>query len=199
MKTIIGIGGVARAGKDTLTSLLISELSKLGIQGKRYALADVLKNELNPTLIKEYGIDIWNCNPTQKEIVRPALVDYGRKKRLETNGMYWVDALDKIVRQENIEIPIISDIRYANEVNWIKKAFNVKGYIIHVSRIKQHSAGVTHVDHIDLIPPSNEEEAKNDPQVQQQSDFTIIWPTNPCTQCLKGYAKKVIEQLKIGS
>ena len=76
MNTIIGISGVAGAGKDTFFNLL-SQYAPC----RKYSLADELKKELNQWCRMHYGIDSQTCTREEKEIIRPLLVFHGALKR----------------------------------------------------------------------------------------------------------------------
>jgi hypothetical protein len=95
-KTIIGLCGYARSGKDTLGSLLVERLSF-----KRISFADTLKKELNEHMklsvfndLQEKGfyidfesVDFENPKKIEiKELLRPYMIWYGEeiKKILKT-------------------------------------------------------------------------------------------------------------------
>ena len=58
---MIGISGIAASGKDLFCRLLLKE-----IKGHRIALADQLKEEINPYIISKFGIDVLNCSTESK-------------------------------------------------------------------------------------------------------------------------------------
>ena len=117
-KLVLGICGIASAGKDSLYNLLSQR-----INCKRVALADQLRREINPFIIDKFGIDLFNCSREEKDLVRPLLVEYGRIKRRQTDGRYFIEKVDSYVR--GLVTPVvITDIRYnsweRDEVHWIK-------------------------------------------------------------------------------
>ena len=61
---IIGIAGVAGAGKDTFYSLLSQRMFC-----KRASFADFLKKEVRPWCGDQYGIDPCTCSREEKEII----------------------------------------------------------------------------------------------------------------------------------
>ena len=73
---------------------------------------------------------------------------------------FWVKKIQKRVETniKNNIITIIPDVRYKNEIQWIK---NLGGYVIHVSRCG--------------IEPANLEEKANDPIVEKLSDYKLKW------------------------
>ena len=87
---MIGISGIAASGKDLFCRLLLKE-----IEGHRIALADQLKEEINPYIISKFGIDILNCSTESKNKVRDLLVFYGSLKRFQTGGQYWTNIAQK--------------------------------------------------------------------------------------------------------
>ena len=54
---IIGISGVAGAGKDLFFKLLSQK-----IKCKRFSLGDELKEEIKPYCLAHFGIDPTNCS-----------------------------------------------------------------------------------------------------------------------------------------
>tara|TARA_B100001093_G_scaffold520215_1_gene613700 strand:- start:6283 stop:6849 length:567 start_codon:yes stop_codon:yes gene_type:complete len=159
---VIGVSGVARSGKDTFCEIALAYFSKWNILGVREAFADQLKKDLDSFLIKKFSISSFTTNDDEKKIIRPIMVSYGEAKRNLTKGMCWIDKLKKNI-EKNIDqniITFISDVRYPNESNWIKKDYS--GVTIHINRENNF--------------PANDEEQHNDPLVQDVSEFKIHWP-----------------------
>jgi hypothetical protein len=173
-KALIGIGGVAVSGKDTLCQIVIDIALAMGISAERMALADELKAQIRPKLIEEYGIDVMNCTPHEKEIIRPELVYYGKKKRLESQGTYWTKIIEQKAEETSSELIIVPDVRYSfypkDEVQWVKTRMG--GILVHVSRYCFHEGNV------EFVKPPNEDERENDPKVQDAAEFLIRWPTS---------------------
>ena len=220
MIKLVGIGGVARAGKDTFCKILIDILKEKGMDGKRFAFADTLKDELNPFLIEKFGVDVWNCSSEEKEAIRPMLVAYGKCKRIMSQGTYWTSIVsDKMKDQIGYSkktIPIVTDVRYQEYKNdegaWIKK---MGGVLIHITResvierwepsigkpvngttVKRFGDNdVREVYHErSYIEPANQEEEINDPKILQQSDFSFVWKTSDNYKYLKKEVEKFLEQ-----
>jgi hypothetical protein len=172
-KIIIGIGGLARSGKDTLCQLLKEELQSNSVSVKRMALADKLKEEIRPALLQEYGIDILDCTPEQKEIVRPKLVAFGKAAREDSKGTHWTTILDENIEKCAEQVIIVPDIRYnyyeEDEVKWVTKKRN--GVLCHVRRYFYENGLAK------FTSPPNEDEWLNDPSVEVAADFHIIWNT----------------------
>ena len=169
---MIGISGIAGAGKDLFCKLLLKE-----IQGTRIALADPLKEETRGFILQKYAIDILNCTLEEKNKVRDLLVFYGGIKRYETKGQYWTDKAQK--KADACKgVPIVTDIRYAeyenDEVNWVKG--KNKGVLIHLRKYCEiETMDNSQVKRIYFDPP-NEDERRNDPKLIEKADYSIEWP-----------------------
>ncbi len=177
---IIGIGGCIRAGKDTLAKVLTSSLlrnSKLPMDVKSFAFAEPLKEGLKETVRSKYNLDVFTNDTAAKEVFRQDLIDYASEKRILTKGQYFIDNLKSRVftwwERKNFSpraIAIITDTRFKeyiyDEIDFVKN----HGYLVHIQRIKDNK----------VLAPTNEKEMKNDPIVQTNSDYHIVWDTfNP--------------------
>jgi hypothetical protein len=91
---IIGITGVARCGKDTFYAILRKYLEERQIKSQRLAFADDLKLELNDFTKEKFKIDLLKCDGSDKELIRPLMVAYGKCRRMQTEGKYWTSLLD---------------------------------------------------------------------------------------------------------
>lgn len=173
-KLIIGIGGIARAGKDTCCKLLIEALKRQNISAARVALADQLKVEIRDELISKFGIDVLNCSPQEKETIRPSLVAYGKLLRESSNGTHWTKVAKQKMESMAESVIIVPDIRYNyypnDEVKWIHKN---NGILLHVARYlldKQNGSKI-------WVMPPNEDETIHDPLVRAEADFSLSWET----------------------
>jgi hypothetical protein len=186
---MIGITGVARSGKDTFYSILSKYLDSKGLKSQRLAFADNLKKELRPFVKDNFKIDLNSCTPEEKEIVRPLMVAYGKCRRSQTQGQYWVSLLDEDVKklQKENTIPIITDVRYieykGDEYSWLKK---YNGILIHLSR---------KLDDGSLIQPANIEEKANDNKLKNVADLTISWETCLDSNFLYELIEKNLEKI----
>jgi hypothetical protein len=166
---LIGIGGVARAGKDTFAKLLVEYAASKGRVVSSFAFADELKRELEP-FFKTFGSTAFETDPEKKKKIRPILVAHGREKRLVSNGRYWIEKIEPAVKDalERGDIVLVTDTRYAthdaDEAAWVK---SLGGKIVYVERL------------IDNVPvaPANEEESLNDPLLRKAADIIVSWPT----------------------
>ena len=176
---IIGLGGVARVGKDTLCNEMISEFKKYGIKASRLAFADQLKKDLEKFLLDKTGVNVYTDDDSNKKNIRPLLVEYGKLMRQLSDGKCWIDKLRTLVNLNisNNTISIITDVRYPNETEWINSF--PKSLTVHIQRKG--------------MPPANEEESHNDPLVRDLSKITLNWETCPEEE-IKNLAKKHIHE-----
>lgn len=191
-KRVIGIGGVARAGKDTFATILINKLEAAGKTVRRVALADPLKHHCNEFLVNNLGISGFTQIPEEKLIIRPFLVWYGGAQRTRTEGRYWIELASKTINQSKYDYYVITDIRYdvyqRDELYWLKTEWS--GDLVHVSRWTKNmlpesvldiakefqSRGVIkNLYSRDFVPPANDHERENDPKIKSASDFIVEW------------------------
>ena len=212
---LIGVGGFARAGKDTFVKVARKILTENGYSSEKLAFADALKNEIGPFIKEFYGIDVWTDNTEEKTLIRPLLVAHGCQKRIQTNGKYWVDKVDeqieKIagVRDMKKHVIFISDCRFPNEVTWAHERWG--GWFVHLKKyrhstrydvclpnddhnlnfpdypsdelqsvIRDHNQlekdcelKIVPVEHRWFDEAPNDEEAKNDPICEKNSDYNL--------------------------
>jgi hypothetical protein len=196
---VLGIGGLARSGKDTFVRVSQKVLEQNGYSSTKMAFADELKNDLDTFLIDKYGISAWTDKTEEKTIIRPFLVAHGCGKRIQTEGKYWVDKIDQQIKKlfesgKSADVIFISDCRFPNEVDWLHQ--NWSGWFVH---LKKYSIRMD-VDHSKLSPNEsqfysdypnlitnstlkketkiydkapNEEEAKNDPLCEDKADYKL--------------------------
>jgi len=166
----IGIGGVARAGKDSFANLLLNHLKLDGYKAIRSSLAEPLKHDCKEFISTKLGLDVWTDNTQEKAIFREMLVWYGKVKRQQTEGKYWTDLLTKRVETEAPEICIVPDVRYLqypeDEVHWLREKMG--GILVHVQRKDVNG---------DIVPPANMDEAINDKLVRDHADYQLEWNT----------------------
>lgn len=188
---IIGISGVATAGKDTLYKLLEKKLNAKNIKTKRIALADQLKKDLAPFIKDHIGIDILTASPEEKKIVRGLMVVYGKIKRIQTQGKHWTSIAQKDIDDclKNRTLPVITDIRYSeykeDELFWLKNKNN--GLLIHVTRINDDGS---------IIPPANNEERMNNPILKKSADFKLKWKTRPSLEEIEKDSEKILSKIE---
>jgi hypothetical protein len=171
-KNIIGLGGVAGAGKDLFFTLLSQKLNV-----KRFSLADELKRETCSWCLEHYGFDSVNCSRREKETLRPFLVFHGAQKRNRTNGRYWIEKLSQKIKNNKSKNIVITDIRYddyeKDEVYWLKKELG--GKLIHLRQYEEIPDPNEGALVRSYRGPVNDEEARNDPKIREKADYKIDW------------------------
>lgn len=158
---LLGISGVARSGKDTFVKHAQRILKSKNIIAPRIAFADQLKNKINSFLSNAMGISAYTKNDNEKKIIRPLLVGFGEGMRA-LDPDYWINSVKEsleVAISENF-LPIISDVRYKNEANFVK---SLGGKVICVSR--------------EGVLAANLEEDIHQPQVDAIADYSFAWPT----------------------
>ena len=188
---VIGIAGYARCGKDTFVGIAKNILRRNGYTPIRVAFADRLKEEVTSMLESNgFKTTVYTEDSEAKKLIRPLLVWWGCQRRYESEGgLHWVNtANDKIKLHMGACPPpsldseklvfLVSDVRFANEAKWVHDSWD--GVVIHLKRwvTEWHKCGQDGSDEVackvyDAAP--NEEEAKNDPLVQELSDHRIEW------------------------
>jgi len=158
---MIGIGGLARAGKDTLAKHLSDIISKnMDVEVKILSFADQIKWQVKDICNDNYGISPYTENTEEKKIVRDILVCHGETMKRLHGETIWADLIiDKIKNSKEKIFPIIPDVRFDYEVATVQKE---SGAVIHISKIGNK--------------PPNDTEAKNDPLVKKTSDLSHTWP-----------------------
>lgn len=167
---ILGLTGVAKAGKDTFYKGLIQAYPD--IRFTRLSVADIIRRQLDTFIFKETGINVLNCTPEEKEIVRPLLAWYGDVKRKQTQGRFFIDQIEAMLNLDNIknaDYLVITDIRFKeftfDEPDWIHSKM---GKVIHLTRILKDNTAAQ---------PANELERINDPKMNDIADIRLGWPT----------------------
>lgn len=147
---VIGLAGYAQSGKDSLFNLLVEHGTR---KYKRYAFADALKKEIQPSIQRDFGFDIFAATIEQKNQVRHLLVELGAKRRSE-DPLYWVNQVYKEIRQtEQIEkvlrwdqrtVPVITDLRYVNEAEFFFGTMDLK--LVPINRFGNVAANIEELE-----------------------------------------------------
>lgn len=177
-KIVIGVGGVARAGKNLFCDLLVKQLKqKYNLNAKQFALAYELKQDCKNFIWDKLHIDVFTEKTEEKSVFRDMLVWYGDAKRKQTEGRYWIEKLNLKIEKEfewgtpKIDVAIVSDVRYDfyenDEVDWIKK--EKRGPFIHIS--KYYIINKTKI----FSEAANMHEALNDPKLKTKADYLLQW------------------------
>ena len=174
--TIIGLAGVAGAGKDLLFKAIKSNPAFGTVE--KVSLAQELKTNIAPAIKNYYGVDVFNCSREEKNLVRPMMVAHGTIMRKKTNGKHWTEKASSVIDDLKSKVHdsptiCITDIRYdeyeGDEVQWLTR--DLGGYLIHLSKFDYIRKNIiTHA-------PANLDEEKNDPKLRAKSDLEIRWQT----------------------
>ncbi|MGC1583998.1 MAG: hypothetical protein WA766_21130 [Candidatus Acidiferrales bacterium] len=116
---IIGLSGKARSGKDSAFDFIHAALAKVGIEARRVAFADGVREEAK----------LAGWDGVKDEAGRTMLQNVGMTRRLE-NPRYWINKafgriLHEFFRAEEAGqevIWVITDVRFLNEMAAILKA-----------------------------------------------------------------------------
>lgn len=196
-KPIIGISGNARSGKNSLAETLEEIFKESNTSTESFALANNLKSDLNSFTEKFYGISAYTKDDKQKSLLRDLMVAHGKIMRNLTGGKYWCDLLEKPILDSVNEgnVCFITDIRFCefkgtDEVFWVKEKLG--GILVHVTRILSNGEPVS---------PANNEEAKNEKGLIENSDFHLTWQTTDNKELRKDFVrlqlKDLIDKVKI--
>lgn len=157
---VICISGTRKAGKDTLLKILTAIDGRIS----RFSFADRLKQDIYPLLMDQFSIDPFDCNDSEKELIRPIMIAYGCAWR-NVDENHWVKI---VVNSANMQCSVqentiigISDIRFMNELKYFRKEYGSNMFHIDVSR--------------DGAPPPTEEEERHFREVKSLADYHLNW------------------------
>lgn len=196
---VIGIAGVATAGKDEFAKHLVDILTEKGYRVKKLALADPLKAMLTPYTMSLLNIDAVKATGEQKTLIRPLMVATGIVMRESSEGQYWTGLLEKRLEPErdNLDFAIVTDVRHAyfpkDEVWWIQE--KMKGIVVHISRynLKYGDYDTEQFQVKEFIPPANTTEEFHDWRVKQVANHIIEWPSAPDLTKLTEHCRPYVE------
>lgn len=117
---IVILSGWLQAGKDTMGEVLCK---RFGF--KRYAFADVMKDELASVL--KIDRKLLDCGKGKKLVhegktIRQHLIDYGQGKRKE-DPYVWVKKVCEKINKDKPQLVVITDWRMPNEIEGVIKEF----------------------------------------------------------------------------
>lgn len=146
---ILGITGLAGAGKDTVGSYLVSNYGFT-----RYSFADKLKEialQADPYLygetdtLKELVTRVGWGKAKESYSVREFLQKLGHGSRVVFGDTFWID---QVFNQNLPWLTVITDVRYENEFAAVRQH---GGYIIRVKRdVQLVNNHITEVGHLDF-------------------------------------------------
>lgn len=180
---IIGLCGHARSGKDTFCELAKAFLSEKEVGAARVAFADQLKKDLDELCRHKIGCSAFTDDPEEKKIIRPLLVTYGTDVMRKLDENCWIDKLEKnlYLHQQMQLLPIVTDVRYPNEMEWVRKHNGVCVYITRKG-----------------IGPANKEEKVNNSILKKGADYRIMWPSFGKEEAMelgKPFARRVMNKI----
>jgi hypothetical protein len=138
---LIGVTGVARAGKDTVAERLVENWDFI-----QYAFAEPIKNMLSAMGLRDY--ELYGGEIREQPLERLGF-DKSPRYIMQTLGTEWGrELIDKdiwlkvaMAKWEHYKgedkCMVVSDVRFPNEADWIRE----EGTLIHV-----HRPGVTPVE-----------------------------------------------------
>lgn len=131
MTLILGVGNKARHGKDTVAEALLEHYNH--IRNTMYKHLGSIPKSVPVIAQFRFAEALYQeCRDlhgmTEKDA--PLLQKIGASRRAE-NENYWIDKVLKKI-PSNLDIAVISDVRYLNEAKAIKA---IGGYLINVTRL----------------------------------------------------------------
>lgn len=171
---LIGISGVATAGKNLFSTLLIQRLRERYPQYlcREFSLAFQLRKELDPILRKNFKLDAWSQDSNEKIKYRDLFTVWADMRRKETNGAYFYEHLWKKIEkyEKPFNINIVTDVRFKEYEYDEADFFKEKGVLVHISKYENNK------NKRSFVKPANRFESFNDPRVKKIADYKIAWP-----------------------
>jgi hypothetical protein len=153
MTYIIGISGRKQSGKSTCADYIANVAKEKNKTCKIYSFADPLKQDICMSILglteqQCYGTDddkntvtdtYWdNKQLTARELMQFIGTDIFRKMQSQV----WVNATVNKIKKDNIDIAIVADCRFPNEVS---KIIENNGVVIRLTRDLFHSDHISEV------------------------------------------------------
>ena len=187
--TVIGISGFARAGKDTLASLLSKKFEDNGYPCKVFSFANALKKDIDQFCIERFGISAFCQDTESKSKIRPMLIAYGTCQRAITNGTYWIERIKPeidLFLSKNNGVVVIPDLRHKefdyDEYDFIKSYRH--NFIFSVSKILPSG---------NISPAAHENEERNMPFFLKNADYNLVWSNSSNENYLNSKADECFE------
>lgn len=174
------ICGPARCGKDTIANYFEKYYKKKCLDKilYRFSFAQKLKEECEQYIKDNYNVSVWD--DSKKHIFRQYLIDYGQKKREQSNGLYFINEfIDQYhLKQHTVKILssdlttnfephwIITDYRFFNEYKHIKENCDTKIIPIYLHRYKIINNKKEYID------PTIPDEVKEYPIIKENA---LVW------------------------
>jgi hypothetical protein len=140
MKVILAVSGYAQSGKDTFADAVVESIGSKHACS-RFKFAEDLRIATRKAFEHlEVNVNPWTEDKSEKEQLRPVLVAIGEYARSKNENVFAELTSKNINRSlsSSCEIAIVTDMRYSNEHEILKRLASDKGYTyhrIHVTRI----------------------------------------------------------------
>lgn len=136
MTRIIGVAGLIGAGKTSFGEALLESTIKLGITGCIMPLAYPLKVTVAEMLHQYLGLDFNKTledlnHPIRKEKYRSFMQSFATDICRTIDADFWIKKLGEFAEVCGVEILIVPDIRFQNEIKFIREH---NGCILFVER-----------------------------------------------------------------
>lgn len=175
---IVGLCGVAKSGKDTFYKISSQLLDERGIKHARVSLADGIRDELEPFLLKSVNVSAFTSCSIEKEHIRDLFVSWAVTRR-SIEKDYWIKkAKSKLITNG---INFITDVRYRNEIDYIKR----EGGVVLFLKRKLPTG--------ENLKPVNAEECANTVPLEGFVDHVVEWDT--VGECFEPLTKIVLNTL----
>lgn len=170
-KTIIGIAGFARSGKDTLAKSIKTGLEKQGVKVGLFSFAKALKDDIDSFCVEKFNISAFCEESASKSKIRPILIAYGNCQRNATSGGYWIERLKPEIESffnSGGDCAIVTDLRF--------KEFEYDEYDFFRSYDRNFIITVSLFDNNgELNPAAHKSEEKSFPFLLSNSDYNVEW------------------------
>jgi len=190
-KTIIGVSGFARSGKDAFSCILLNELASIGAKAKTFSFASNLKADINDFCLNKIGFSAFTEDHASKEMIRPLLISYGNLQRNVSSGTYWFKKLKPEIDtffEKGGNIAIIPDLRFKeyefDEYDFIRSYEN--NFIVTITKRLANGS---------LNPPAHESEAKSSAFFLKNSNFNLVWNESSDQAYLKESSKQCVTNI----
>jgi hypothetical protein len=185
MTNLIGLVGFARSGKNSFSDFFIENINKNSEPRRCFkptSFAYPIRQELDSLLTEKLGISAFTEDPKEKEIIRPLLVCWGTQiMREQVDKNYWIKAIEKTIeinRKNNI-CSIITDVRFENEILWLKKKGGTSLFI------EREGVGPKNADELECTSP-----------LKTKCDLVFSWPT---LSNFKTQGKRLVKEFLINN
>jgi len=199
-KTIIGISGFARSGKDTFAKLLAERLEMDKIKTTILSFAFSLKADIDTFCLSKINISAFTEETDLKSKIRPILIAYGACQRSISNGTYWLEKIKPEIDMffnNGGNVVIVPDLRFKeylfDEYDFIRSYES--NLVLTIS--KTNADGTQN-------EPAHESESRNFPFFLQNSDLNVNWNSSSdpvylnskIDDCIQLINKKIIRDEK---